>query len=84
MARYPIVLEQTPTGWSTWSPDVPGCVSTGRTREEAEANMRDAVQAHLDLLREEGAEVAAERLGMGGGRGLTPHTAFQDFVRISS
>ena len=57
MARYLIIFEQTPTGWSTWSPDVPGCVSTGRTREEAETNMRDAVEAHLALLREEGAEV---------------------------
>jgi predicted RNase H-like HicB family nuclease len=37
-----------------YSPDVPGCVSTGRTREEVEVNMREAIALHLDGLREDG------------------------------
>ena len=52
--RFLIVIEETPTGFSAYSPDVQGCVSTGRTREEVEQNMREAIQFHLDGLREDG------------------------------
>lgn len=54
MSKYLIVIEETATGFSAYSPDVPGCVSTGRTREEAERNMREAIVFHLDGLRQEG------------------------------
>ena len=54
MQRYLIVIEPTDTGFSSYSPDVPGCASTGRTREEVEANMREAIAFHLDGLREDG------------------------------
>jgi predicted RNase H-like HicB family nuclease len=54
MKRYLIVIEQTDSGYSSYSPDLPGCVSTGKTREEAEKNMREAIEFHLDGLREEG------------------------------
>lgn len=54
MSNYEIVLEQTQTGYSAYSPDLPGCVSTGRTREKAEANMREAIEFHIQGLREEG------------------------------
>lgn len=57
MKRYLIVIEQTDTGYSTYSPDLPGCVSTGKTREEAEQNMREAIEFHVDGLREEGITV---------------------------
>lgn len=52
--KYLIIIEPTGTGFSAYSPDVPGCASTGATREECEANMRDAIDFHLDGLREEG------------------------------
>ena len=52
--KYLIVIEPTGTGFSAYSPDVPGCVSTGETREACEANMREAIDFHLDGLREEG------------------------------
>jgi predicted RNase H-like HicB family nuclease len=52
--KYLIVIEPTGTGFSSYSPDLPGCVSTGATREECEANMREAIDFHLDGLREEG------------------------------
>jgi len=42
MKKYLIVVEPTETGYSAYSPDVDGCVSTGRTRQEVEQNMRDA------------------------------------------
>ena len=57
MKKYLIVIEPTQTGFSAYSPDLPGCVSTGRTREEVEQNMRDAIAFHLDGLREEGQAV---------------------------
>ena len=57
MKKYIIILEKTKTGYSSYSPDLPGCASTGRTREEVEANMREAVQFHIDGLKEEGCEI---------------------------
>ena len=52
--KYLIVIEQTTTGHSAFSPDLPGCVATGATREETETNMREAIAFHLDGLREDG------------------------------
>jgi predicted RNase H-like HicB family nuclease len=52
--KYLIVLEQTDTGYSAYSPDLPGCISTGATQEEVVANMREAIALHIDGLREEG------------------------------
>jgi predicted RNase H-like HicB family nuclease len=57
MSKYLVVIEPTASGFSAYSPDLPGCVSTGRTRDEVEANMREAIAFHIDGLREEGAEV---------------------------
>jgi len=54
MKRYLVVIERTPTGYSAYSPDLPGCVSTGRTRDEVEGNIREAIEFHIDGLREEG------------------------------
>jgi predicted RNase H-like HicB family nuclease len=54
MKRFLIVIEQTDSGYSSYSPDLPGCVSTGKTREEVERNMREAIEFHVDGLREEG------------------------------
>jgi predicted RNase H-like HicB family nuclease len=52
--KYLVVIEPTNTGFSAYSPDLPGCVSTGATRDECESNMREAIEFHLDGLREEG------------------------------
>ncbi len=52
--KYLVVIEPTGTGFSAYSPDLPGCVSTGETRNDVEANMREAIEFHLDGLREEG------------------------------
>ncbi|MBA2692241.1 MAG: type II toxin-antitoxin system HicB family antitoxin [Rubrobacter sp.] len=55
--KHLILIEPTGTGFSAYSPDLPGCVSTDATREEVERNMRDAVEFHLEGLREEGYDV---------------------------
>ena len=54
MSKYLIVIEKTGTGFSAYSPDLDGCVSTGNTRDEVEGNMKEAIEFHLDGLREEG------------------------------
>ena len=53
MNRYLIVIEVTGTGFSAYAPDLPGCVSTGATRKEVEANMKQAIEFHLDGMKEE-------------------------------
>ena len=54
MKKYLIVIEETGSGYLAYSPDMPGCVSTGWTRGEAEMNIRRAIVAHLEVLRESG------------------------------
>ena len=55
--KYLIILESTDTGFSAYSPDLPGCIATGSDRDETEANMREAIAFHLDGLREEGESI---------------------------
>ena len=57
MKKYLIVIEETQTGYSAYSPDLPGCVSTGADRAEVEKNMHEAIAFHLAGLREEGQAV---------------------------
>ena len=59
--RYLIVLERSATGYAAFAPDVPGCVATGATRDDAEREMREALAFHLDGLRELGEPVPEPR-----------------------
>ena len=52
--KYLIVIEQTPSGYSAYSPDLPGCIATAGTKDEVEREMKGAIAFHLDGLREEG------------------------------
>ncbi len=61
MNRYLIVIEPTGTGFSSFSPDLPGCISTGATREEVERNMQEAIALHLAGMREEGFAIPEPR-----------------------
>ena len=54
MKKYLIILEKTKTGFSAYSPDIPGCAATGRTKKEAEQNIYDAIQFHLEGMQQEG------------------------------
>ena len=54
MQRYLIIIEPTATGFSAWSPDLPGCIATGTSTEQVEDNMREAIAFHLDGLRADG------------------------------
>jgi predicted RNase H-like HicB family nuclease len=55
--KYLIILEPTSTGFSAYSPDLPGCASTGATQDECEKNMHEAIEFHLDGLKLEGVPV---------------------------
>jgi predicted RNase H-like HicB family nuclease len=53
--QYAIVIEHAPgTNYSAYVPDLPGCVSTGDTLEEVKKNIREAIEFHLDGMREDG------------------------------
>lgn len=52
--KYLIIIEETENGFSAYSPDLPGCVSTGHTREETQVKMKEAIQFHIEGLRIEG------------------------------
>ena len=48
--KYLIVVEKTETGFSSYSPDLEGCVATGSSKEEVEELMRGAIEFHLEGL----------------------------------
>lgn len=55
--RYAIVIEKAEGNFSAYVPDLPGCVATGPTVAEVEAQIREAIAFHLDGLREDGVPV---------------------------
>jgi predicted RNase H-like HicB family nuclease len=55
--KYAVVFEQATANWSAYVPDLPGCITTGKTLEETELNIREAIQGHIDTLREFGEPV---------------------------
>ena len=61
MSRYLIILEETGTGFSAYSPDLPGCVATGATREEVQREMHEAIEFHIEGLRLAGDPVPEPR-----------------------
>ena len=54
MHRFLIVVEEAGQNYSAYSPDLPGCVATGSSRDETEQNMYEAIQLHIEGLREDG------------------------------
>ncbi len=59
--RYAIVIERGDTSYGAYVPDLPGCVAVGETREEAVKLIREAIEAHLEMLREEGEPLPESR-----------------------
>ena len=57
MHRFLVVIEKADGNYSAYSPDLPGCVATGATREEAKRNMHEAVEMHVHGLVEDGLPV---------------------------
>ena len=57
MYKYLIIFEKTKTGFSAYSPDVPGCIATGKTKKSTEKNMKEAIEFHIEGLLQEGLKI---------------------------
>ena len=53
MKRFLVVIEKSGDNYSSYSPDLPGCIATGANREEAEKNIHEAIELHVQGLIEE-------------------------------
>lgn len=53
MYRFLVVIEKANGNYSAYSPDLPGCVATGATPEEAKHNMQEAIKMHIEGLKED-------------------------------
>ncbi len=49
-----VVIERAPHNYAAYVPDLPGCITTGATVEETERNIREAIEFHLEGMREDG------------------------------
>jgi predicted RNase H-like HicB family nuclease len=57
--RYAVVIEKAEANYSAYVPDLPGCVATGTTVAEVEAEIREAIEFHVEGMREDGLPVPA-------------------------
>lgn len=57
MKRYAVVFEKAEHNWAAYVPDLPGCVSTGKTLEDTRRNIREAIELHIETMREVGEPV---------------------------
>ena len=69
--KYSIVIEPTSTGFSAYSPDVPGCIAVGDTERETRENLQHALLAHFEVMREIGEPIPE------------PHTSV-DYVEVAA
>jgi predicted RNase H-like HicB family nuclease len=53
MYRFLIVIEKAENNYSAYSPDLPGCIATGKTKEEVDMNIHSAIEMHLAGLKED-------------------------------
>ena len=60
--KYLIVVEETATGFSAYSPDLDGCIATGATHAEVEREMQEAIAFHLEGMRAEGLPAPAPHI----------------------
>jgi len=69
--KYAVVFEKAESNWAAYVPDLPGCITTGGTLEETKHNIREAVELHLETMREVGEPIP-------------PPTADVDFVELET
>jgi predicted RNase H-like HicB family nuclease len=55
--RYAVVIEKSETGFGAYVPDLPGCVAAGESREETTRLIKEAIEFHLEGMREDGVSV---------------------------
>jgi len=54
MKKFAVVIEKEPNNYSAYVPDLPGCVSTGKTLADIEKNIREAIEFHIEGMIEDG------------------------------
>jgi predicted RNase H-like HicB family nuclease len=69
--KYMVVLEEGPTSWGAYVPDLPGCVAAGENREEVLQLIHEAIEFHIEGLKEEG-------------ESLPPPHSTSEFVEVST
>lgn len=52
--KYVVLFERAENNWAAYVPDLPGCITTGKTLEQAELNIREAIEGHLKTLQDFG------------------------------
>ena len=52
MRSYLIILEKTKTGYSAYVPDLPGCIATGKTKEQVQSNIASPIEFHLEGMKQ--------------------------------
>lgn len=52
--KFAIIVEWGPSNYSAYAPDIPGCIATGRTVEDTVSSMREAIEFHIEGLRDMG------------------------------
>jgi predicted RNase H-like HicB family nuclease len=60
-AKYAVIFERTQNNWAAYVPDLPGCMTTAPTLEDAKLNIREAIRGHLETMREYGDPIPAWR-----------------------
>jgi predicted RNase H-like HicB family nuclease len=55
--QYTVIVEQGATSWGAYVPDLPGCVAAGESREEVVCLIREAIEFHIEGLRQQGEAV---------------------------
>ena|ERR1700674_1016131 len=96
MMRYAIVIEKAKGNYAAYVPDLPGCVATGSTRKETERQIREAIEFHLEGLREDGLTIpkptsaceyvevhAGDRNSRANASHLTPEGSTSHFIPLS-
>jgi predicted RNase H-like HicB family nuclease len=53
MKEYVVIFEWAETNYSAYVPDLPGCISTGKTMAETEVNIREAIELYIEILKED-------------------------------
>ena len=61
---YAVVFEQTPNNYAAYAPDVPGCISTGKTWHEIQEMMRQAIAFYIEASLEEGYPIPEPRMSL--------------------
>jgi predicted RNase H-like HicB family nuclease len=52
--QYTVIIENAGNNYSAYVPDLPGCISTGKTIEETKKNIQEAIEMHIEGMREDG------------------------------